>query len=53
MSQKIAIRQLDLPTHERYLGSDAYTEMFKTLELEAYAQKNCVSLPSGKKIDRE
>jgi len=27
--------------------------MYQTMELEAYAQKNCVTLPSGKQIIRE
>jgi hypothetical protein len=38
--------------HERYLGSDCYTDLYKTLELEAYAQKNCLTLPKTKFIER-
>jgi len=29
MSQRNSIRTGEIPTHERYLGSDAYTDMFK------------------------
>lgn len=53
MTQKIPLRHNDIPTHERYLGTDAYADMFQTMELEAYAQKNCVTFPSGKHIERE
>jgi len=53
MSQRIPLRDSEVPTHERYLGSDAFVDMYKTMELEAYAQKNLVTFPSGKQIPRE
>ena len=53
MSQKIAIRGTEIPEHERYPGSDCYVDMFKTMEIAAFSQKLCVSLPSGKFIERE
>lgn len=53
MTQQIPLRHTDIPDHERYLGTDAYVAMYQTMELEAYAQKNCVTMPSGKHIERE
>lgn len=52
MAQKFEIRRTELPEHERYLGTDCYVDMYKTLELEAYAAKNCVTLPKTKFIAR-
>jgi hypothetical protein len=50
MAQKFEIRQAGIPEHERYLGTDCYVDLFKTLEIEAYAAKNCVTLPKTKYI---
>jgi hypothetical protein len=52
MAQKFEIRRTEVPEHERYLGTDCYVDMFKTLELEAHAVKNCVTLPKTKYIAR-
>lgn len=51
MSQRFAVRKLDLPRHERYFGSRYYVNLYQTLEHEAYAVKSPVPLPKGKYIE--
>jgi hypothetical protein len=52
MAQKFEIRRTEQHEHERYLGSDCYTDLYKTLELQAYAVKHNVVLPNTKFIAR-
>ena len=47
------MRNIDIPTHERYIGSNTYVEQFSHQELSKYAQKSAIALPKMKHIERE
>jgi hypothetical protein len=53
MTQKNSLRQNETQTHERYLGSNAFTDMYKQLEHENFSIRVPVTVPAKKFIHRE